>query len=94
MFSAAIHHLILDQNMLILKRDLVIGERIKKFWQKYSTKEVDFSLMMEREERIQSFIEWLQMQPLKAYRHLFRLLEKTKQERLAAQLAASCKPFI
>ena len=91
---AGIHHLILDQNLLVLKRDLVMGERIKRFWQKYSSMEVDVLLTMEREERIQSFIEWLQMQPLKDYKHFIRLLEKTKQERLAAQLAASCEPFI
>ena len=94
LFSAGIHHLVLDQNLLLLKRDLVIGDRVKRFWQKYSSKEVDFSLTLEREERIQSFIEWLQMQPLKEYKHFIRLLEKTNQERLAAQLVASCKPFI
>ena len=81
--------MILDQNRLVIKQDLVIGDRMSRFWQKASSKK-EFSTTT-RDKRIESFIEWLQMQPLKDYKHFIRLLEKTKQERMAGQLVASCK---
>ena len=84
--------MILDQNRLVIKQDLVIGDRMSRFSQKASSKigKKEFSTTT-RDKRIESFIEWLQMQPLKDYKHFIRLLNKTKQERLAAQLDASCK---
>ena len=87
--SAGIHHLILDQNRVVIKQDLVIGDRMSRFWQKASSKK-EFATTT-RDKKIENFIEWLQMQPLKDYKHFIRLLNKTKQERLAAQLDASCK---
>ena len=86
---AGIHHLILDQNRLAIKQDLVIGDRMNRLWQKASSKK-EFSTTT-RDKTIESFIEWLQMQPLKDYKHFIRLLNNTKQERLAAQLVGSCK---
>ena len=88
---AGIHHLILDNNYLVLKRELFIGERMTKFWKKYSSEKDYIPPTFNKEEIILSFTEWLKMQPLKDYKHFIRLLNKTKQERLAAQLDTSCK---
>ena len=91
---AGIHHLILDQNYLVLKRELFIGQRMTRFWQKYSSEKEYIpptSTNVKKEESIPRFTEWLKMQPLKDYKHFIRLLNKTKQERLAAQLDTSCK---
>ena len=91
---AGIHHLVLDQNYLVLKRELFIGERMTRFWQKYSSEKEYIPPTFNKEESILSFTEWLKMQPLKDYKHFVRLLKKTKQERLAAQLDASCKVIL
>ena len=91
--SAGIHHLVLEQNLLILRKSLVISNRIRHLWEKGSSKKQHASLTEKKEDRIQRFTEWLQWRPLDEYRRFIRLLEKTKQEALASALIASCKIF-
>ena len=44
-----------------------------------------------QEERIQRFIECLQLSPLEDYKTFIELLYKTKQELLITKLVTSCK---
>ena len=92
-FSAGIHHLVLEQKLLFLRKNLIIGNRIRRLWQKGSSKKQYASLTEKKEDRIQRFSEWLQWRPLEDYRRFIRLLEKTKQEELASDLVASCKIY-
>ena len=46
-----------------------------------------------QEERIQRFIECLQLSPLQDYKTFIELLYKTKQELLITKLVTSCKGY-
>ena len=90
--SAGIHHLVLDQNLLTLKKDLLIGKRIGKMWEKKMGTLASYILSTtKREEVTYQFTEWLKWRPLNEYKDFVRLLHKTKQDNLAEQLTASCK---
>ena len=93
LFSAGIHHLVLEQNLLILRKNLIIGNRIRRLWEKGSSKKQYASITEKKEDRIQRFSEWLKWRPLEDYRRFIKLLEKTKQEALASALVASCKIY-
>ena len=93
LFSAGIHNIVLEQNLLLLRKNLIIGNRIRRLWEKGSSKKQHASLTEKKEDRIQRFTEWLQWRPLEDYRRFIRLLEKTKQEGLASALVASCKIY-
>ena len=81
----------LDQNLVTLQKDLVIGERIRRFWKKISSLEYHIPQTGKREEINLKFAECLKWRPLRDYEHFLRLLQKTKQTGLAGQLTASCK---
>ena len=92
MFSAGIHHLVLDQNLVTLRNNLIIGKRIGRLWEKKSSPQAQYvSSTAKRDERVQKFTEWLKWQPLKDYMHFMRLLHETKQKDLAEQMTKSCK---
>ena len=89
--SAGIHHIVLDQNLVTLQKDLIIGERIRRFWKKISPLEYHIPQTGVRKEINLEFTECLKWRPLKDYEHFVRLLHKTKQSSLAEHLTASCK---
>ena len=90
--SAGIHHIVLDQNLLTLKKDLLIGKRIGKMWEKKMGPLAPYLISTaKKEEIIHQFTEWLKWQPLNDYKDFVRLLHKTQQDSLAEQLTASCK---
>ena len=91
LFSAGIHQLVLEQNRLILRKNLIISNRIRRLWEKGSSKKQYALVTEKKKDRIQRFTEWLQWRPLDDYRRFLRLLEKTKQQALASALVASCK---
>ena len=77
---------------MVLKKDLVIEKVLeKKFEGDYSVKQQILSIK-KKEEKIQRFIEWLQLCPLEEYQNFIRMLYTTQQACLAGQLVASCKP--
>ena len=88
---AGIHYLILDQNRVVLKQNLVIDDRMSRWWQKSCSKEEYILPTASIDKRNESFTEWLKWKPLKDYKHFISLLKHTEQESLAAQLEASCK---
>ena len=88
---AGIHHIVLDQNLVTLQKDLIIGERIQRLWKKMSPLQYHIPQNAQREEIICKFAECLKWCPLRDYKHFVRLLHKTKQTGLAGQLTASCK---
>ena len=95
MFSAGIHHLVLDQNLLILEKELVIGKRIRNMWEKKMGPLVSYLLSTaKREEIFHQFTEWLKWQPLEDYKHFVGLLHKTGQDSLVEQLTASCRSLL
>ena len=87
--SAGIHHLILDQNLKVLKK-LLIPDDILSRMLNQENKEYVLSTD-EQEEQIQRFTECLQSCPLKDYKNFYELLYKTMQHPLMAKLSASCK---
>ena len=90
--SAGIHHLILDQNLTVLK-ELLIPEGI--FSKMLNQDNIEYVLSTDKqEEQIQRFAECLQSCPLKDYRNFIELLYKTKQDPLIAALVTSCKNLI
>ena len=89
--SAGIHHIVLDQNLVTLQKDFIIGERIRRLWKKMNPLEYHIPQTGKREEIIHKFVECLKWRPLKDYEHFVRLLHKTKQKSLAEHLTASCK---
>ena len=89
---AGIHHLVLDQNLLALKKDLLIGKRIGKMWEQKMGPLASYILSTaKREEVTYQFIEWLKWRPLNDYNYFVALLHKTEQEKLAEHLTTSCK---
>ena len=91
-FSAGIHHLVLDQNLVTLRKNLIIGKRIGRLWEKKSSPHAQYvSPTANRDDRVRKFTEWLKWQPLKDYMHFMRLLHETKQKDLAEQMTKSCK---
>ena len=88
---AGIHHLVLDQNLVTLQKDLIIGERIRRFWKKISTSQYHIPQTGVRKEINLKFTECLKWCPMKDYEHFVRLLHKTKQSGLAEHLTTSCK---
>ena len=81
----------MDQNLVTFRRDLIIGKRIGKLWEKKVGPLASYLLSTaRREEIIHQFTEWLKWQPLEDYKHFVRLLNKTKQDSLAEQLTSSC----
>ena len=92
--SAGIHHIVLDQNLVTLQKDLIIGERIRRLWKKMNPLEYHIPQTGKREEINLKFGECLKWRPLRDYEHFLRLLHKTKQTGLAEQLTSSCKYII
>ena len=91
MISAGIHHLVLNQNRSVLRKDLKLESLMDgMFKEKYDIKQNVLSVE-KREEQIQKFIDWLQWRPLQDYREFVNLLEDTQQISLADSVAASCK---
>ena len=92
--SAGIHHLILDQNLNVLKNNLIPDDIISRMLEKDSSIEQYVLSTDKQEERIQRFIECLQNSSLEDYKTFIDLLYKTKQELLITKLVASCKCLI
>ena len=91
---AGIHHLALDQNHLVLRKDLILEHIMEKMLKEDPDMEQYLSSVEEKEDRIQKFIEWLQWRPLHDYKEFINLLDTTQQTSLMESLAASCKFMI
>ena len=91
LISAGIHHLVLDQNHLVLRKDLKLEGIMDGMFKENSDIKQNVLSVEKREERMQKFIEWLQWCPRQDYRAFINLLEATQQISLADSLAASCK---
>ena len=90
MISAGIHHLVLDQNLAVLKKNLIPDEVIRRMLEETSMEQFDL-LTDKQEERIQRFIECLQESSIEDYKFCIKLLYETKQETLITKLVTSCK---
>ena len=90
MIVAGIHHLVLDQNLRVLKHNLMPDEVIKRMLKEISMEQFDL-LTDRQEERIQRFIECLQQSSVENYKYFMKLLYETKQEPLITKLVTSCK---
>ena len=88
---AGIHHLALDQNHLVLRKDLILEHIMEKMLKEDPDMEQNLSSVEKKEDRIQKFIEWLQWRPLQDYKEFLNLLDTTQQTSLMECLAASCK---
>ena len=89
MISAAIHHLVLDQNLTVLKKNLIPDEVIRRMLEERSMEQ--FELLTEKqEEKIQRFIECLQECSVEDYKYFIKLLYETKQDPLITKLITSC----
>ena len=93
MISAGIHHLVLDQNLTVLKKNLIPDEVIRRMLEDSSMEQFDL-LADNQEERIQRFIECLQECSIEDYKYFIKLLYKTKQEPLITKLVTSCKTLL
>ena len=87
---AGIHHLVLDQNLTVLKKNLIPDEVIRRMLEETSMEHFDL-LTDKQEERIQRFIECLQESSVEDYKYFIKLLYETKQEPLITKLVTSCK---
>ena len=87
---AGIHHLVLDQNLTVLKKNLIPDEVIKRMLEETSMEQFDL-FTDKQEERIQRFIECLQESSIEDYKYFIKLLYETKQEPLITKLVTSCK---
>ena len=90
MISAGIHHLALDQNLTVLKKNLIPDEVIKRMLEDSSIEQFDL-LTDKQEEKIQRFIECLQECSIEDYKYFIKLLYETKQDPLITKLVTSCK---
>ena len=90
MISAGIHHLVLDQNLTVLKRNLIPDEVIRRMLEDSYMEPFDLSTD-NQEERIQRFIECLQECSIENYKYFIKLLHETKQDPLITKLVTSCK---
>ena len=88
---AGIHHLALDQNNLVLRKNLLLEHIMEKMLKEDPVIEQNLLSVKEKEDRIQKFIEWLQWRPLQDYKGFMNLLHTTQQTSLIESLAASCK---
>ena len=89
--SAGVHHLILDQNLVVLKNNLKLDNILTAMLEKDSCMEQYVLSTENQEERIQRFIECLQHSPLEDYKTFLMLLYKTNQQILITKLVTSCK---
>ena len=92
LISAGIHHLILDQNLRVLKKLLLPDDILSRMLNQENMEYV--SSTDEQEEQIQRFTKCLQSCPLNDYRNFIELLYKTKQDLLITALVTSCKNLI
>ena len=88
---AGIHHLALDQNQLAFRKDLILEHIADVMLKENRAVKQYLSLLQKDENRIQKFIEWLQLRPLQDYKEFINLLDSTQQTTLVESLAASCK---
>ena len=89
--SAGIHHVILDQNLTVLKQNLIHDEVVEKMLENDSSMMEYVFSTKKQEEQIQRFIECLQNSSLKDYDNFIKLLYITKQQPLITKLVSSCK---
>ena len=87
---AEIHHLVLDQNLTVLKKNLKPDEVIIRMLEETSMEQFDL-LTDKQEEKIQRFIECLQESSIENYKYFIKLLYKTGQEALITKMITSCK---
>ena len=88
-FSAGFHHVVIDHNLIFLQQNLQI-ETILSRLLKNNQVEQNILSIKDTKQRIQMFIEWLQWRPHDDYKYFIRLLYKTNQAPVAAQLLKSC----
>ena len=86
---AAFHHVVLDNNLRFLKQNLQIETIVSRMVKDSSIKQAIMSIK-DNKQKIQMFTEWLQWRLHADYKQFIRLLYKTNQAAVAAQLLKSC----
>ena len=89
-FSAAFHFVVIDHNLRFLQQTLQIETIVSRMLKNDPMEQTILSIK-DNKQRIQMFIEWLQWRPHDDYKHFIRLLYKTDQAPIAAQLVKSCR---